>query len=88
MANGITVKFDNGGTRVEVRSQNQAGLIYAVPAEASWVATPDQLHAHAIAGFFSDLTKLDLPDVRRLMDKWGLYYRPLALEPVDGGGAE
>ncbi len=80
MANGITVKQDSGGTRVEVRSQNQAGLLYAVPAEASWVATPEQLHAHAIAGFFTDLMKVDSPEVRRLMEKWGLYFRPLELE--------
>ena len=86
MADGITVKFDKGGTRVEVRSQNQAGLIYAVPAEASWVATPEQLHAHAIAGFFSDLSQLDSPQVRALMEKWGLYYRPLALDPQDEAG--
>ena len=80
MANGITVKQDSGGTRIEVRSQNQAGLLYAVPAEASWVASPEQLHAHAIAGFFTDLMKVDSPEVRRLMEKWGLYFRPLELD--------
>ncbi len=83
MANGITVKQGNGGTRVEVRSQNQAGLIYAVPSESSWVAEPEQLHAHAIAGFFTDLVKLDSPDVQRLMEKWGLRFRPLELEPQE-----
>ena len=81
MPDGITVKMDKGGSRVEVRSQNQAGLLYAVPAEASWVAAPEQLHAHAIAGFFTDLMKMDLPEVSRLMEKWGLYFRPLELEP-------
>ena len=83
MPDGITVKMDNGGTRVEVRSQNQAGLLYAVPAEASWVATPEQLHAHAIAGFFTDLIKIESPEVSRLMEKWGLYFRPLELEPQE-----
>ena len=83
MANGITVKRGGGGTRVEVRSRNQAGLIYAVPSEASWVAEPEQLHAHAIAGFFNDLVKLDSPEVRGLMEKWGLYFRPLQLDPQE-----
>ncbi len=83
MANGITVKQDSGGTRIEVRSQNQAGLLYAVPAEASWVASPEQLHAHAIAGFFTDLMKVDSPEVRRLMEKWGLYFRPLELDAAE-----
>lgn len=80
MGMGITVKQDTGGTRVELRATNQAGLLYAVPSEASWVATEDELHAHAIAGFFSDLMQHDDPAVRTLMQKWGLYYRPLPLE--------
>ena len=83
MPEGITVKMDNGGTRVEIRSQNQAGLLYAVPAQASWVATPEQLHAHAIAGFFTDLMKIDAPEVPLLMEKWGLYFRPLELDPQE-----
>ena len=80
MAIGITVKHDNGGSRIEIRSQNQAGLLYSVPAEATWVATPEQLHAHALAGFLSNLTELGNPQVEGLMRKWGLYFRPLALE--------
>ena len=83
MANGITVTLDSGGTRVEIRAQNQAGLLYAAPSEASWVATPEQLHAHAIAGFFTDLMKVDSLEVRGLMNKWGLYFRPLELEPQE-----
>ena len=80
MADGITVKLDSGGTRVEIRSQNQAGLLYAVPAEASWVAAPEHLHAHALAGFFTDLMEIESLQVRRLMERWGLSFRPLALE--------
>ena len=85
MAYGITVKQDHGGTRVEIRSQNQAGLLYAVPSEGSWVATPEQLHAHAIAGFLNELTQLNDAKVRALMHKWGLYFRPL---PLDEGVEE
>jgi hypothetical protein len=84
LAYGITVKQDTGGARIELRSQNQAGLLYAVPAEASWVATAEQLPAHALAGFLSDLTALDDPQVRGLMSRWGLYFRPLPLDD-DGG---
>ena len=80
MAFGITVKHDNGGSRIEIRSQNQAGLLYAVPAEASWVATADQLPAHALAGFLNDLSELADPRVEGFMRKWGLYFRPLPLE--------
>ncbi len=80
MAYGITVKQDHGGTRVEIRSQNQAGLLYAVPSEGSWVAAPEQIHAHALAGFLNELTQLNDPTVRALMHKWGLYFRPLPLD--------
>lgn len=80
MAYGITVKVDSGGTRMEIRSKNQAGLLYAVPAEGSWVATPETLHAHALAGFLRELTQMNDPRVRALMQKWGLYYRDLPLE--------
>ena len=86
MEYGITVKHDTGGTRVELRSRNQAGVLYAVPSEGSWVATAEQLHAHAIAGFFSELTGLGDSRVMGLMQKWGLYFRPLALE--DGAEEE
>jgi hypothetical protein len=80
MAHGITVKLDSGGTRIEIRSQNQAGLLYAVPSEGSWVATPETLHAHALAGFLRDLTQLHDSKVEALMQKWGLYYRELPLD--------
>ncbi len=80
MAYGITIKQGTGGTRVEIRSRNQAGVLYAVPAEGSWVASPDQLHAHALAGFFGDLVKRDDPGLRALMNKWGLSFRELPLE--------
>ena len=80
MVYGITVKQDVGGSRVEIRSQNQAGLLYAVPAEATWVAEEEQLHAHALAGFLSDLVDENDARVRELMQKWGLYYRKLPLD--------
>ncbi len=84
MAYGITIKQDTGGTRVEIRSRNQAGVLYAVPAEGSWVAEPSELHAHALAGFFGELVKRDDPSLRALMNRWGLSFRELPLE--DGGG--
>ena len=80
MAYGIHVKKDHGGSRIEIRAQNQAGLLYAVPATASWVATPEQLPAHALAGFLNELVALDDPRVAALMTKWGLYFRPLPLD--------
>ncbi|MEX2599052.1 MAG: hypothetical protein WD533_05280, partial [Dehalococcoidia bacterium] len=82
MEYGITVKQDHGGARVVIRAQNQAGLLYAVPAEGSWVATPEQLPAHALAGFLNELVQRDDPAIRALMHKWGVYFRPLPLDEV------
>jgi hypothetical protein len=85
VAYGITVKNDHGGSRIEIRAQNQAGLLYAVPAPASWVATPEQLPAHALAGFLNELVALESPQIEELMKKWGLYFRPLTLDGEEEG---
>ena len=77
---GLTVKHDSGGKRVEIQCAHQNGLLYVVPSEASWVCSEELLHAHAIAGFFRQLIELDNPQVKDLMQRWGLYFRerPLA----------
>jgi len=85
MAYGITVKKDTGGSRIEIQCKHQNGLVYVVPAEASWVCSEELLHAHALAGFLKDLTKLEHPQVQQIMQKWGIYYRerPLAEEDAE-----
>ncbi len=91
MPYGLTVKHGDGGTRVEVQCMHQNGVVYVVPAEASWVCSEELLHAHALAGLFKDLTLLKDPRVQEAMQKWGVYYRerPLeALEEGKSGGAE
>lgn len=80
MNQGITVKRDSGGTRIEVQCIHQSGLLYAVPADASWVCSEDLMHAHALAGFFKDLQAQRLPIVDDLMQRWGLYYRERPLD--------
>lgn len=77
---GLTVKHDSGGKRVEMQCAHQNGLLYVVPSEASWVCSEELLHAHAIAGFFKQLIELDNPQVKDMMQRWGLYFRerPLA----------
>ncbi len=72
---GITVKHDTGGKRIEMQCEHQNGLVYVVPAEASWVCSEELLHAHALAGFFRQLSELDSPEVDAAMQRWGIYYR-------------
>jgi hypothetical protein len=85
MPNGITVKQGSGGSRVEMECEHQRGLVYIVPADASWVCTDDLRPAHAIAGFLKDLARLDSPQVNDAMQRWGIYYRELPLEAAKDG---
>ena len=80
MSYGITLKHGKGGDRLEIQCMHQSGLMYIVPSEANWVCSKEHLHAHALAGFLSELTDLDDPKVRTLMQRWGLYFRNLPRE--------
>ena len=77
---GLIIKPGDGMTRIEARCTHQSGLIYVVPAERSWVCSGEYLPAHALAGFFRELTALKYPPVQELMQQWGIYYRQLPLE--------
>lgn len=84
MEYGITVKQDTGGSRVEVQCMHQNVLVYVVPAEASWVCSAELVHAHSIAGFLADLSRLSSPEITALMRKWGIYCRERPLESAEG----
>jgi len=85
MSYGITIKHDQGSKRLEVQCAHQNGLLYIVPSEASWVCTEEYLHAHALAGFFKELTGLKSQQVKEVMQRWGLYFRE---RPLDEGVEE
>ena len=78
---GLTVTPGEGMTRIQVTCQHQSGLIYVVPAQQTWVCSEEMMPAHALAGFFQELTALEDSQVRELMRRWGIYYRQL---PLDG----
>ena len=82
MAYGLTIKEDTGSKRVEMECPHQNGLLYIVPSEASWVCLQENLHAHALAGFFKELVGFKEPRIKGLMARWGLYFRerPLNLQ--------
>ena len=87
-SNGMTITPSDDMTRIQVTCDHQSGLIYVVPAERSWVCSPEQTPAHALAGFFRELVNLKDDRVAALMQDWGLYYRqlPLEEEPDDAEG--
>ena len=77
---GMSVLPGDGMTRIQVTCVHQSGLIYVVPAQQSWVCSPEHLPAHALAGFFRELVALKHQGVQELMQQWGIYYRQLPLE--------
>ena len=87
---GLTVKPSDGMTRIHATCEHQSGLIYVVPAERSWVCSSDLLPAHALAGFFRELTALEDSHVQELMRQWGISYRQLPMdgEQLSAGAAE
>jgi len=87
---GLDVIPGNDMTRIRAVCQHQRGLIYVVPAERSWVCDKDHLPAHALAGFFRELSALKNPEVQGLMQQWGIYFRelPTEQEEADAGDAK
>ena len=87
---GLTITPGNEMVRIQVSCEHQNGLIYIVPAELSWVCDTERLPAHALAGFFGKLVELQQPEIRQLMQQWGIYYRqlPRAGEQAGADGQE
>ena len=82
---GLTVKPGQDMTRVQISCMHQSGLLYMVPAGKSWVCSPDHMPAHALAGFLGELVELDNPQVKEMMQRWGVYFRKL---PIDEDEAQ
>ena len=85
-SNGVTIKLDHDGARVELQCPHQNGLLYAVSAESTWVCSEELRPAHALAGFLAALTQLESPQVRELMQQWGLYFRERPLPAPETPG--
>lgn len=85
LAGGLAINPGVDMTRIQATCPHQSGLLYVVPAERSWVCAPEQMPAHALAGFFRELLTLDDQRVAALMQQWGIYYRSL---PLDGESAD
>jgi hypothetical protein len=77
---GLDIIPGNDMTRIKAVCEHQRGLIYVVPAERSWVCSKENLPAHALAGFFRELSTLDNKAVEGLMQEWGIYFRQLPKE--------
>jgi hypothetical protein len=38
------------------------------------------MHIHALAGFFNELVNMRSPQVKEILQRWGIYFRSLPLE--------
>lgn len=81
---GVSIKPGVDITRIRISCRHQNGLLYVVPSDNSWVCSAEYMHAHSIAGFFREVVELDDSRVDELMQKWGLYFRPMPLEDTSG----
>lgn len=72
---GIKIQDASEGKRITLACEHHGGVIYIVPSESSWVCSKENIGAHAISGFFEDLTSIENTQIAALMQKWGLYYR-------------
>tara|TARA_B100000676_G_C18053347_1_gene832685 strand:+ start:1388 stop:1696 length:309 start_codon:yes stop_codon:yes gene_type:complete len=78
---GLTIKNQQDLTSLEASSSNQHGLIYITHgAPKNWVAKPDEMVSHTLAGFFKALNQIDDPRIASLMNDYGLVYRELEID--------
>ena len=77
---GLTVMPGQGMTRIQIGCIHQRGLLYVVPAEKNWVCSQELMPGHALAGFLGELVTQKDEKVKSLMQRWGIYFRPLPLE--------
>ena len=85
---GVTLSITPEGSRIKLTCPHRSMVVYAVPADRSWVCTPDLLPVHALGGFFKSLLDLQDPKVIALMRDWGLYCRELPLEVQDASNSK
>jgi len=78
---GLTIKNQEDLTSIEASSSNQHGLIYITHgAPKNWVAKPEEMISHTLAGFFKALNLIDDPRIKDLFNDYGLVYRELEID--------
>jgi len=76
---GITIHGEDKNKRISIKCEHQRGLIYVVPSESNWVCQTEYMPAHSLAGMFKEIASLEDEKIFSIMQKWGIYYRPLEI---------
>ena len=75
---GLKTTPSDGMTRLELECTHQHRMIYVTEgAERNWVCSRLLRPAHSLAGFFGEIEDLHDPRIRQIMQRWGIYSRPL-----------
>ena len=78
---GLTIKNQEDLTSIEASSSNQHGLIYITHgAPKNWVAKPEEMISHTLAGVFKALNLIDDSRIKDLFNDYGLVYRELEID--------
>tara|TARA_B100000809_G_scaffold239723_1_gene261477 strand:- start:240 stop:503 length:264 start_codon:yes stop_codon:yes gene_type:complete len=75
-SHGFTIKTASDGTRIVLECPHQGGVLYSIPAEATWVCESALLPSHALAGFLTELTAMSDDRINTMLQRWGIYFRP------------
>jgi hypothetical protein len=73
---GFSINTESDGTRIVLECPHQGGVLYSIPAEATWVCEPALSSSHALAGFLTELTALSDSQIDTMLQRWGIYFRP------------
>ena len=76
---GFALKSGPVSASLAMECPHQNGLLYVVPGDRSWVCEDEVRPAHALAGFFSEITSLNDTRILETMNRLGLSYRPRSL---------
>lgn len=80
MQAGIEVQDQNGGSLMKMRCPHLNATLYVIPSPGNWVCSDHLRPGHGLAGFMKELTALENPQVKELMQRWGLYFRTSVVE--------
>ena len=61
---------------LDLSTKHLSGKLYFVKTDQNWVSENDSIYIHSLIGFFSDLNKLNNTESKKLMNKWGISFRP------------
>ena len=86
MQSGIEIRNQEGGSLMRIRCPHLNAILYVIPSSGNWVCSDHSRLGHGLAGFMQELAALENPQVKELMQRWGLYFRTSAVDQTTSEG--